>query len=174
MNCKKVSLRLSAYQDGELSVPQSRELERHLEGCAACQSEWEACQDLVGNLCRLTPLAPAPDFSSRVMAGLRTRPDKKYRLLPSLAYTLALLVIFISGFLLEISTNGQPATAPQPSITFSAILEESRDLGLLAVQDRTLELFSNLKQINLVKKQDNLLYKLLILRSRVSGDIYEK
>ncbi len=32
----------------------------------------------------------------------------------------------------------------------------------------SLILFSNLKQINLVKKQDNLLSKLLILRSRVS------
>ena len=142
MNCKKVILRLSAYQDGELSLPQSQELERHLENCAACQSEWEACKYLVGNLCRLTPLAPAPDFSSRIMAGLRTRPEKKFRLLPSLAYTLACLMIFISGFLLEISANGQPATAAQPPTTFSAVLEESRELGLLAVHDSTLELFS--------------------------------
>jgi len=142
MNCKKVILRLSAYQDGELSVLQSRELEHHLESCAACQSEWEACKDLVGNLCRLTPSVPAPDFSSRIMAGLLMQPEKKYRLLPSLAYTLALLTIFISGFLLEISANGQLATAPQPTTTFSAVLEESRDLGLLAVQDSTLELFS--------------------------------
>lgn len=142
MNCKKIILRLSAYQDGELSFPQSRELERHLESCAACQSEWEALKDLIGNLCRLTPLAPAPDFSSRIMAGLQTQPEKKYRLLPSLAYTLALLMIFISGFLLEISSNGQPAPAPQPTTTFSAVLEDSRELGLLAVQDSTLELFS--------------------------------
>jgi hypothetical protein len=174
MNCKKVILRLSAYQDGELSLPQSRELERHLESCVSCQSESEANKDLVGNLCRLIPLAPTPDFSSRIMAGLRTRLEKKFRLLPSLAYTLALLVIFIGGFLLEISTNDQPATTPQPTTTFSVVLEESRDLGLLAVQDSTLELFSNLKQINLVKKQDNLLSKLLILHSRVSGDAHEK
>jgi hypothetical protein len=35
-------------------------------------------------------------------------------------------------------------------------------------------LLSNLKQISLVKKQDNLLSKLPILRSRVSGDTNEK
>jgi anti-sigma factor RsiW len=174
MNCKRVRLRLSAYQDGELSVLQSRELERHLESCAACQAELGALNELVGNLCRLTHLEPAPDFSSRIMAGLRTRPEIKYRLLPSLAYTLALLMIFISGFLLEISASGQQATSPQPATTFSAVLAESRDLGLLAVQDSTMELFSNLKQINLVKKQDNLLSKLLILRSRVSEDNHEK
>jgi hypothetical protein len=34
--------------------------------------------------------------------------------------------------------------------------------------------FSNLKQINLVKKQDNLLSKLLILRSRVSKENEKK
>jgi predicted anti-sigma-YlaC factor YlaD len=142
MNCKKVILRLSAYQDGELSVLQSRELERHLESCAACQAELGALNELAGNLCRLTPPAPVPDFSSRIMAALRTRPEIKYRLLPTLAYTVACLMIFISGFLLEISTNGQPATAPQPSTTFSAVLEESRGMGLLAVQDSTLELFN--------------------------------
>jgi len=174
MNCKKTLLRLSAYQDGELTFLQSREMERHLENCTACRSEWQACQDLVGNLIRLTQPAVAPDFSSRIMAGLQKRSEKKYRLLPSLAYTLALLMIFISGFLLEMTTNGQPATAPQPTATFSAILAESRDLGLLAVHASTLELLSNLKQISLVKKQDNLLSKSLILRSRVSGDAHEK
>jgi anti-sigma factor RsiW len=142
MKCKKVRMHLSAYQDGEFSVPQSRELERHLESCAACRSEWEACQTLVGSLCRLTPPAPDPGFSTRIMAGLRTRPERKHRLLPSLAYTLALLVIFISGFLLEMSANRQPPTSPQTATTFSAVLAESRYLGLLAVQDSTLELFS--------------------------------
>jgi predicted anti-sigma-YlaC factor YlaD len=142
MKCKKIQSRLSAYQDSELSVMQSRELKRHLENCAACRAELGALNQLLGNLCRLTPPAPAPDFSSRIMAGLQTRTEKKYRLLPSLAYTLALLMIFISGFLLEMSANGQPATTPQPATTFSTVLAESRDLGLLAVQDSTMELFS--------------------------------
>jgi hypothetical protein len=207
MNCENVCLRLSAYQDKELSLLQSQDLERHLESCAACQVELKALNELLSRLGRLATPAPAPDFSSRIMAGLLTRPEKKYRLLPSLvpyskfstifkkkicylrdlyceamlAYTLACLMIFISGFLLEISLNVQPAIVPQPTTTFSAVLAESRDLGLLAVQDSTMELFSNLKQISLVKKQDNLLSKLLIpplqgtsLRSRVSGDDYEK
>jgi anti-sigma factor RsiW len=160
MNCKKVIPRLSAYQDGELSGGWSRELERHLESCAACQSELAALNGLVGNLCRLTPPAAAPEFFSRIMAGLPIKPEKKHSLLPSLAYTLALLVIFIGGFLLEISFNGQPAAAPQAATTFSAVLTENREMGLLAVQDSTLELLSDLKQISSEKKQDNLLFKL--------------
>jgi anti-sigma factor RsiW len=142
MNCKKVLSRLSAYQDGELSAPLSRELERHLESCAVCQSELAAFNKLVGNLCRLTPPAAAPDFSSRVMAALPIKPEKKFRLLPSLAYSMALLIVLIGGFLLEISANGQQAAAPQAATTFSAVLAESRDMGLLAVQDSTLEMFS--------------------------------
>jgi anti-sigma factor RsiW len=142
MNCKKTISRLSAYQDGEMHVPESRELERHLENCAGCRSELAAYKDMLGTLCRLTAPVPAPGFSARIMAGLPVRAEREYRLLPSLAYTLALLAIFISGFLLEISANGQPAIALQPAATFSAVLAESRDLGLLAVQESTLELFS--------------------------------
>ena len=162
MKCKKVCLRLSAYQDGELSLPQSRELEHHLQNCPSCLVEWQSLQELVGMLVQLTPTTAQPDFSSRIMLGLRGQPEKKYRLLPSLAYTLACLMIVASVFLLEISSNGQPATAPQLNTTFSAVLSESRDMGLLAVQESTMELLSNLKQISLVKKQDNLLSKLLI------------
>ena len=140
MNCKKTLLRLSAYQDGELSAPLARELEHHLQGCAACRCEWEASQTLIAGLRRLTQPAPRPGFATRIMAGLRTRPEKKYRLLPSLAYTLAMLMIVVSGFLLEMSANGKAPDAPQPTSTFSAVLAESRNLGLLAVQDSTLEL----------------------------------
>jgi len=151
MNCEKVRSRLSAYQDGELTVSQSRELERHLGACAACQSEWEGYQTLVAGLRRLTAPAPIPGFSSRVMASLRKQPEKRYRWLPSLAYSLALLLIFISGFMLEMSANGQrqigtangqAAAAPKTAMTFSAVLAENQGLGLLAIQDSTLELCS--------------------------------
>jgi anti-sigma factor RsiW len=173
MNCKKVRLRLSAYQDGELSSPLSRAVELHMASCAACQSEWAALQALIHSLRRSTPFAEDPGFSSRIMAGLRTRPATKLRLLPSLAYSLALVMIFISGFLLAMSANGLPTASPPTAMTFSAVLAESRTLGLLAVQDSTLEMLSKLKQISLVKKQDNLLSKLPILPSRVSGDAHE-
>jgi len=173
MKCKKARSRLSAYQDGELELQPSQALESHLGYCAACRAELNELRQTVGALRRLTAATVDAGFSTRIMAGLRKRPEKNLRLLPSLAYTLALLAIFIGGFLLEISANGQPADAPQTAMTFSSVLSESRNLGLLAVQDSTLELFSNLKQISLVKKQDNLLSKLLILRSRVSGGARE-
>jgi anti-sigma factor RsiW len=142
MNCMKARSRLSVYQDGELELQPSRALESHLESCAFCRAELNALKQTVVTLRRLTPATADAGFSARIMAGLRTRPEKKLRLLPSLAYTLALLAICIGGFLLEISANGQPAAATQTATTFSSVLSESRNLGLLAVQDSTLELFS--------------------------------
>jgi len=142
MNCKKARLRLSAYQDGELAPAPSREVELHLQHCAACRSELEALDGLLGNLRRLAMPVAAPGFSSRVMAGLQARPRARLRLLPQLAYSLALLAIFVSGFLLEMSANGPKAAPAQPATTFSAVLAESLDLGLLTVHDSTLELFS--------------------------------
>jgi predicted anti-sigma-YlaC factor YlaD len=144
MNCKKVRSRLSAYQDGELQVTEAGGVERHLKDCAACRSEWRDYQALVAGLGRLTTPAPFPGFSSRVMAALRHRPEKRRGWLPSLAYTLALLLIFISGFLLEVSSNGnrQAGTDPKTATTFSAVLAENQGLGLLVVHDSTLELCS--------------------------------
>jgi len=125
-----------------MAKPESLELERHLENCAGCRSELAAYEGLLDTLRRRTTPVPAPGFSARIMANVPVRPERKFRLLPALAYTLALLMIGVGGFLLEISVNGQPATVLQPATTFSAVLAESRDLGLLAVQDSTLELFN--------------------------------
>ncbi|HSQ34839.1 MAG TPA: anti-sigma factor [Candidatus Binatia bacterium] len=141
MKCKNVRARLSAFQDGELAPPQLLEVARHLEECAACRGETEALNRLLAGLGRWR--APEADFAfaARVMAALRAQPEKKFRLLPSLAYTVAALAVFISGFLLEMSANGRPAAAPQTASTFSSVLLESRQLGLLAVQESTLDLF---------------------------------
>jgi anti-sigma factor RsiW len=141
MNCQVARVRLSAFQDGELDPRLSKEIERHLECCAPCLAEWQALQRLVGRLGRLTAVQPPADFSTRVMAGLRTRPGTRMRLIPSLAYTLALLAIFTGGFLLGISANGQSPSPLRPAMTYSAVLSESRGLGLLNVQDSTLALF---------------------------------
>jgi anti-sigma factor RsiW len=140
MNCKKARARLSAYQDGELAPRQAQGIARHLERCAACQSELAAMNRLLAGLRRLTFPVPPPGLASRIMSGLRTRPQGTHRLLPSLAYALALLAIFIGGFLLEMSVDGQRDVAAQSASTFSAVLAESRNLGLLAVHDSTLEM----------------------------------
>ena len=87
-------------------------------------------------------LVAEPFFPTRVMAGLRARPAGKARLLQAAAYALVFATIFLAGFLLQTSANGRATVAPAAPTTFSAVLLEPQDLGLLAVHDDTLGLFN--------------------------------
>jgi anti-sigma factor RsiW len=141
MNCKKAFRLLSAYQDGELASGLNREMEAHLQGCLACRSEWQGLQGVVAGL----RVLPAPDvdpfFTPRVMAGLPAAGPGKFRLLPAAAYALVFLAIFIGGFFLQLSSDGNAAVLPPKAATYSSVLLENQDLGLLAIHENTLALF---------------------------------
>ncbi len=141
MNCKKACRLLSAYEDGELASGLNRDVEIHLQGCRACRAEWQGMQELVHGLRVLPPPAVDPYFPSRVMAGLPVARPGKFRLLPAAAYALVFLAIFLGGFFLQL-TSDRGATLAQPqAATFSSVLLENQDLGLLAIHEKTLALF---------------------------------
>jgi len=142
MNCQNASRWLSAFQDGELAPPLAQEAARHLQDCRACRAEWQGLQEVVGNLRFLPPPAIDPFFPSRVMAGLSGQPTGKLRLLPAAGYALVFATIFLAGFLLQTAGSGQASAEPLPASTFSAVLLETRDLGLMAVHEDTLKLFN--------------------------------
>ncbi len=141
MNCKKACRLLSACQDGELAPKTKREVETHLQGCRACRAEWQGMQGVVAGLRAL----PAPDvdpfFPARVMAGLPAARRGEFRLLPAAAYALVFLAIFIGGFFLQLTSDRGAALAQPRAATFSSVLLENQDLGLLAIHDQTLALF---------------------------------
>jgi anti-sigma factor RsiW len=142
MNCRSVSRLLSAFQDGELDPALRREVEDHLRGCRACRAEWQGLQELSRRLRLSPPPAVDPFFPTRVMASLRPGPARKFRLLPAAAYSLVFAAIFIAGFLLQTSGGSQSPAQPLTAPTFSSVLLEPQELGLLAVQDDTLKLFN--------------------------------
>ena len=142
MKCQRVIRALSAYQDGELAPARREEVESHLRDCRACRSEWDGLRELDGRLRLLQPPLAEPFFPTRVMAGLRALPAGKARLLQAAAYALVFATIFLAGFLLQTSANGRATVAPAAPTTFSAVLLEPQDLGLLAVHDDTLGLFN--------------------------------
>jgi len=141
MNCKKVLRLLSIYQDRELDPALERQVESHLRDCQPCRSEWEGLQELVGNLKCLQPPASDPYFPTKVMAGLPANRAAKFRLLPAIAYALVFLTIFLSVFFLQLSRNNTVGAEKPQAATFTAVLFENQDLGLLAVHDNTLALF---------------------------------
>jgi predicted anti-sigma-YlaC factor YlaD len=142
MNCQQIARMLSARQDGELNPVLEREVESHLRACAACRDEWNGLQRVIGRLRLVPPPAINPFFPARVMACLPTRPAAKYRLLQAAGYALALVIVFTGGFLLQTGAGNRASTVPAVAATFSAVLLEPQDLGLLSVQDATLGLFT--------------------------------
>lgn len=142
MNCQSVTRVLSACQDGELDPTLRQEVESHLEGCRSCRAEWDGLQELVRRLRLSSPPTADPFFPARVMTGLRPAGEKKFRLLPAAAYALIFAAIFLAGFLLQTAAGPQAPTQPLPAATFSAVLLEPQDLGLLSVQEDTLRLFN--------------------------------
>lgn len=141
MNCKKASRLLSPYQDRELTPALEQEVELHLRDCRSCRTEWDGLQELVGRLKNMPAPASAPCLPARVMAGLQANRTGKFRLLPAAAYALVFLTIFLSGFFLQVSSDKAAASATPQAATFSAVLLENQDLGLLGVHDNTLGLF---------------------------------
>jgi anti-sigma factor RsiW len=142
MNCQSVIRSLSACQDGELDPARRREVEGHLKGCRACLAEWNGLQELVGRLRLSPPPALDPFFPTRVMSGLRPAAANKFRLLPAAAYALTFVTIFLAVFLLQTSGSGQAPAEPLAAVTYSSVLLEPQELGLLAVHEDTLKLFN--------------------------------
>jgi len=141
MNCQRIARMLSARQDGELNPALEREVESHLRDCPACRSEWDGLQRVLGRLRLAQPPASDPFFPTRVMAALPTRSAAGLRFVRAVAYALAFILIFAGGFLLQTNSAGRSLTGPAAA-TFSAVLLEPQDLGLLSVHDDTLRLFA--------------------------------
>ncbi|HEX7077172.1 MAG TPA: zf-HC2 domain-containing protein [Candidatus Eisenbacteria bacterium] len=61
MKCEEVAERLSAFQDDELDPVTSREIERHLDGCASCAEALGRMMELSERLREEAPYYRAPD-----------------------------------------------------------------------------------------------------------------
>jgi|UniRef100_A0A7C3SJE3 anti-sigma factor RsiW len=70
MKCKKVQDNLSAYLDGEVPEPLSRELEAHLQTCAECQKELAWFRRLERALAALSAPAP-PEIAEKIISRLQ-------------------------------------------------------------------------------------------------------
>ncbi len=88
MNCHKVQDHLSPYLDGEVPEELRLEMEVHLKGCAACQTELALLRRLDRAFETLPAPAP-PDVAHRVLSRLRRPAHPWWRSL-SLAASLIL------------------------------------------------------------------------------------
>lgn len=140
MNCRRITRLLSPWQDGELDPALGREVERHLRGCAACSGRWAALGELRQRLLRVPPPADDPFLPARVMARLQARPVRGGRLLRAAAWAAVFAAVFVGGFLLQ--TAIAPGAATAPAASYSSVLLEPQEFGLLSVHDDFLDLFN--------------------------------
>ena len=97
---------LSTYLDRELSAPEIRQVQEHLELCDGCRDRLWSLEKVVGNLKQLDRLAPPPHLESDVhrLAALQASgPSLAQRLEKNLArFTYSSLVLpFFAGMLIE-------------------------------------------------------------------------
>lgn len=74
MKCAEVTLKLSAYMDGELDPSTARAVAGHLDACSACGKEFEAFSRVDG-LVRALPRADLPEGFAAALAS-RARPRR--------------------------------------------------------------------------------------------------
>ncbi len=142
MNCRRITKLLSPWQDGELDPALGREVERHLRGCPACRGRWDALGELRQRLLRVPPPADDPFLPARVMARLRARPLRGGRRLRAAAWAAVFAAVFAGGFLLQTSIEPGAAPAAEPAASYSSVLLEPQEFGLLSVHDDFLDLFN--------------------------------
>ena len=132
MNCEQMSLLLSAWLDGELSVREEEQMRAHLEQCPDCRALMEQLQTLHASFSDLEEI-PAPDgFADRVMD--RVARESKPRVVPlfkrpqfrSLAALAACAVLCIGFGRISMggSAKSEPApAAPAPEAAVAPVME---------------------------------------------------
>ncbi|MEP6939352.1 MAG: zf-HC2 domain-containing protein [Rudaea sp.] len=101
MDCENAHPLLAAYFDGELDRSAGRELETHIDGCAACRAALVELDELRGSLRRELPqhVAPAALRARIVAANAATRPRSRPRIM-GLALAASWALAFCAGALL--------------------------------------------------------------------------
>lgn len=99
MSCEKMERRILAYVDGRLKESERAEVQKHLDGCAACRlrvKEFRAVNELLDEL---PVIEPSGAFNARVHALVAAEPRKKSSWLawlapsPRIAFVASMLLV---------------------------------------------------------------------------------
>jgi anti-sigma factor RsiW len=117
MSCNRMENRILPYVDGRLKESERREVETHLESCAACRLRVNEFRAVTGLLDELPVIEPSAAFDMRVHARVAAEPVKRNWLgwfapSPRVAFAATLLVaatVWLGSF----SGTVQPAIAQE-------------------------------------------------------------
>ncbi len=131
MSCGKMETRILAYVDGRLKQGERAEVEKHLEGCAACRlrvNEFRAVNELLDEL---PVIEPSGAFNARVHALVAAEPRKKSSWLAWLAP--APRIAFVASMLLVATVWLGTRQTPTPPIAAQDLpVVESSDYDVIS------------------------------------------
>jgi anti-sigma factor RsiW len=77
MSCNRIESKILSYLDGRLKASEARDVETHLETCAACRLRVNEFRAVSGLLEELPQIEPSPAFDARVRARVAAEPVKQ-------------------------------------------------------------------------------------------------
>jgi anti-sigma factor RsiW len=145
MSCERMENRILAYLDGRLNESEHAEVQKHLDGCAACRvraNEFSSVSDLLDEL---PVIEPSSAFDVRVRARIAAEPVKQSWwawLRPSPRIAFATSMLLLAAVLVSYrADNNPPLISPD-----QADAGMMQDLSVLEDHD-TLSNFEPLKEL---------------------------
>jgi anti-sigma factor RsiW len=138
-SCQIISKKLSAYQDGEVTMAEQAAIETHLRTCEACRTKHEALLLTYQILRNLPEIEPAPELSRQIVNNATQVQEpfwvrvlgSAFRSLPASA---AMAILAAAGLLIgAITGNFLTERQFHPSRVFST-LHSDQALTLASVQ----------------------------------------
>src|SRR5258705_13180224 len=77
MSCGRMETRILAYVDGRLKESEQAEVQKHLDGCAACRLRVNEFRAVSSLLDELPMIEPSGAFNARVHALVAAEPQKR-------------------------------------------------------------------------------------------------
>jgi anti-sigma factor RsiW len=131
MSCQKMETRILAYVDGRLKQGERGEVEKHLEGCAACRlrvNEFRAVNELLDEL---PVIEPSGAFNARVHALVAAEPEKRSGWLAW--FTPSPRIAFVASMLLLATIWVGTRSSPPPQIAPTDLpVVESADYDVIS------------------------------------------
>jgi anti-sigma factor RsiW len=145
MSCERMENRILAYLDGRLNESEHAEVQKHLDGCAACRvraNEFSSVSDLLDEL---PVIEPSSAFDVRVRARIAAEPVKQswwawLRPSPRIAFATSMLLL-ATVLVSYRADNNPPLISPD-----QADAGMMQDLSVLEDHD-TLSNFEPLKEL---------------------------
>ena len=70
MNCQKIKKLLNPYIDKTLDTDMSKQVDKHLKSCSACNKEYQSLKEIITSLNSLSTQPAPADFTKNIMAKI--------------------------------------------------------------------------------------------------------